>query len=133
MTQSVLEQFSKEVETFVAEDFRPMRLEARLQDVAKINGTLVEILEYHGKQLVVDAPSRFTAVGQTLLLSILLQDLHPFAATARTLSVERLGERRARIALELVQFDKKSLQEIERTLLARQERISEFLQAAKGF
>ena len=81
---------------------------------------------------MVDGPLRLTAPGQTVILSLLFRDHPPFSATARAVTVEALGGPRARIVLELVQYEIKSLQNIEAVFVDRQNKITEFMKAAKG-
>lgn len=124
--------FKKDEAVFDPADFRPLRLEARVRDLANANGALIEILEFQGQRIVADGPGKFTAAGQTIVLTLLLQNRVPFTATARTVVVDPLGGTRARITLELVQYDKSGLSKIEEVFLERQRRIGEFMKAAKG-
>ena len=131
MSLSFLDRFKMD-SVFEPSDFRSLKLEARIRDVANLTGSVVEVLEFQGRRIVVDAPARLTAPGQTVILSLLFRDHPPFSATARAVTVEALGGPKARIVLELVQYQAQSLENIEAVFVNRQKKISEFMKAAKG-
>ena len=133
-------QNGKKKTTFInPADLHSFRLEATLvnsasgMDAKSVEDGFVEVLELDEKSVSLDAPGQLCALNHHARVTLKSSDGRvDFTATGRVSSLEPTPPGRVRITLSLLQYDKRTWNELRALLAARQVKVNQVLHRMKG-